>query len=181
MQDDADIISIYNEEGKEDYAFNLIMRKYSQRIYWHIRKMVGSHEEADDLLQETLVKVWKYLPGFRKESDLYTWIYRIATNETINFLRKERLRSFVSLSDNDKIVSEKLTADPYFNGDEIQRKLYRAIRQLPPKQRAVFNLRYFENMKYEEIVQILGGTTGSLKASYHHAYLKIQKFLKDKD
>lgn len=180
MQDDSEILTLY-KEGRQDYAFNLIMRKYSKRIYWHIRQMVNSHEEADDLTQDTFIKVWKYLPGFREDSNLYTWIYRIATNETVNFLRKEKFKNALSLSDGDKSVTEGLVADPYFNGDDIEKKLYYAIRKLPPKQRAVFNLRYFEEMKYDNMVEIFGGTVGSLKASYHHAYTKILEYLKEED
>ncbi len=175
--EDKEILDIYREGGKEDYAFNLIVRKYSERLYWHIRKLVNDHDEANDLVQNTLVKAWRYLPDFREEAKLYTWLYRIATNETLTFMRKEKLRNVFSLTDYESVLSNKLEADPYFNGDSIQKELFKAIRKLPPKQRTVFNLKYFEEMKYEEISEILGGSVGSLKASYHHAYIKIQASL----
>jgi RNA polymerase sigma factor (sigma-70 family) len=181
MVDDKEILSIYHEGGREEYAFNLIVRKYSERLYWHIRKLVSDHEEANDLLQNTLVKVWRFLPDFREESQLFTWLYRIATNETLSFLKKERLKYTFSLTDYESVLAEKLEADPYFNGDNIQRELYKSIGKLPPKQRVVFNMRYFEEMKYEDIAEVLGGSVGSLKASYHHAFTKIQKSLEDAD
>lgn len=180
MQDDNDILKLYHEEGKEEYAFNLIVRKYSEKLYWHIRKLVGDHEQTNDLLQNTLVKIWKYLPDFRGDSQLYTWLYRIATNETLTFLKKEKFRNAFSLSGGESAIANKLEADPYFNGDSIQKDLFKAILQLPPKQRTVFNMRYFDEVRYEDMTKILGGTEGSLKASYHHAYLKIQKSLKAK-
>ncbi len=176
FEDDKDILDIY-KEGKEEYAFNLIMRKYHERIYWHIRKLVGSHEDANDLLQETFVKVWCNLPSFREESKLFTWIYRIATNETLTFLKKKKVKYLLSLTDYESVIANKLESDPYFNGDGLQKELHKAIRLLPPKQRTVFNLRYFDEMKYEDIAEILGGSVGSLKASYHHAYTKIKESL----
>lgn len=181
MLEDKDILEIYHQEGKKEYAFNLIVRKYSERLYWHIRKLVNSHEETNDLLQNTLIKVWKHLPDFREESKLFTWLYRIATNETLTFLRKEQLRNTFSLTDNEAMVSNKLESDPYFRGDKIVMELHKAIRKLPPKQRTVFNMKYFDEMKYEEIAEVLGGSVGSLKASYHHAYTKIQKSLEGMD
>lgn len=180
MLEDKDILVLFRE-GKTDYAFNLIVRKYSERLYWHIRKLVGDHEAANDLLQEVLVKVWKYLPGFREESKLFTWLYRIATNETLSYLKKEKIRCFFSLNDYENVLMNKVESDPYFNGDHIQKELHLAIKSLPPKQRVVFNLRYFEEMKYEDIFNILGGSIGSLKASYHHAYSKIQKHFENVD
>lgn len=178
MIDDKDILDIYKEGGKEEYAFNLLTRKYSERLYWHIRKLVGSHEESNDLLQETLIKVWKYLPSFREESKLYTWLYRIATNETLTYLKKEKLKNFLSLSSYEQQIENKIEADPYFNGDALQMQLQKAISKLPPKQRTIFNLRYFNEMKYEDIVEILGGSVGSHKASYHHAHSKVEEYLK---
>ncbi len=181
MYEDDEILAAYREEGKQNYAFNLLMRKYSERLYWHIRKMVGLHEDADDLLQNTWIKAWKNLPDFREESGLYTWLYRIATNETLSFLKREKIRNMFSGGYNDISLAEKYCIGVEFEGKEILRKLYRAIATLPPKQRAVFNLRYFEEMKYEEISEIMGVTVGALKASYHHAYMKIQKILEEQD
>lgn len=181
MLDDKDILDIYHEEGKEEYAFNLIVRKYSERLYWHIRKLVGDHEQANDLLQNTLVKVWKYLPDFREESKLFTWLYRIATNETLTFLKREKIKGLLSLSNYEDSACQKLEADPYFDGDNIKLELHKAIRKLPPKQRTVFTMRYFDDIKYEDMAEILGGSVGSLKASYHHAFSKIQKSLENLD
>lgn len=178
--DEAEILRLYNE-GKRDYAFNLIMRSYSEPLYRHIRKMVGDHDDTDDLLQNTFIKAWRYLPDFREESRLYTWLYRIATNEAITFLKRERVRSIFRTGQTDLLTISKLEADPYFSGTEVEMNLQRSVRKLPPKQRAVFILKYFEDLKYEEIAQILGGTVGSLKASYHHACLKIEKSMKVHD
>lgn len=181
MLEDKEILQLYQIEGKEDYAFNLIIRKYSERLYRHIIKMVNSHDDADDILQNTFIKVWRYLPDFREDSKLFTWLYRIATNETLTFLKKESIKKFFFISSSENTSNLSYGSDPFFNGDQIQLKLQKAIRKLPPKQRAVFNLKYFEELKYEEIVEILGGTVGSLKASYHIAHTKIEQFLKESD
>ena len=145
--DDQDIIHLYREEGKREYAFNLIVRKYSERLYWHIRKLVINHEDTDDLLQNTFLKVWNALPDFREESRLYTWLYRIATNEVLTFLKRKKLKALLSLSDYEKQLENKLEADSYFNGDALQKALHKAILKLPETPRAVFNMRYFDEMK----------------------------------
>lgn len=177
--EDKEILNLYKEEGKQEYAFNLLVRKYSERLYWHIRKLTCSHDDANDLLQTTLVKIWKYLPEFREESKLYTWLYRIATNETLTFLKKRRLSAALSLSNYETILENKLKSDSSFNGDKLQMALQKAILKLPDKQRAVFNLRYFQEMKYEEISDVLNTSVGALKASYHHAYQKIKNELEE--
>ncbi len=177
MPEDKEILELYRQEGKREYAFNLLVRKYSERLYWHIRKFTCSHDDANDLLQTTLIKVWEHLPNFREESQLYTWLYRIATNESLTFLKRKRISSFLSLSNYDKVLENKLHSDPYFNGDKLQLALQREIIKLPDKQKAVFTLRYFQEMKYEEISEILDTSVGALKASYHHAYYKIKKAL----
>ncbi|MEG0519411.1 MAG: RNA polymerase sigma factor [Bacteroidales bacterium] len=177
--EDKEILIIYKEEGKQEYAFNLLVRKYSERLYWHIRKLTCSHDDANDLLQTTLVKVWRYLPDFREEAKLYTWLYRIATNETLTFLKKKRLTAFLSLSSYDAVLENKLRSDIGFNGDKLQMALQRAILKLPDKQRAVFSLRYFQELKYEEMSEILNTSVGALKASYHHAYQKIKTELEE--
>ena len=174
---DKELLSLYREEGKGHYAFNLVVEKYGERLYWHIRRMVTTHEDADDLLQNTFIKVWNSLPQFREESSLYTWLYRIATNEAITFVKRAKMRSFLSLSDYYKEVENHLESDIYFSGSEIQKKLHKAIQRLPKKQRAVFVMRYFDEMKYEDISEILDTSVGALKASYHHAYSKIQAWL----
>lgn len=180
MADDQDILNIFREGGKEEYAFNLLVRKYSERIYWHIRQLVLDHEQANDLLQNTLIKAWKSLPEFRGDSKLFTWLYRIATNETITFLKRERLKNILTFTDTSQLVGQRLTADEFFSGDDIQLELHKAISKLPPKQRVVFNMRYFDEVKYEDMVEIVGGTVGSLKASYHHAYNKIKKYMEER-
>jgi RNA polymerase sigma factor, sigma-70 family len=177
--EDSDILKIYKEEGRQEFAFNLLVQKYSERIYWHIRGLTCSHEDSNDLLQTTLIKIWKHLPDFREESKLYTWIYKIATNETLTFLKKKRLSSAISLSNYQTVLENKLESDTSFNGDKLQMALQKAIIKLPDKQRAVFNLRYFKELKYEEISQIMGSSVGALKASYHHAYQKIKAELEE--
>ncbi len=178
MTQERDIISIY-KEGRQEYAFNLLVREYSERLYWHIRKLTCDHDDANDLLQITLVKTWQNLPTFREDSKLYTWLYRIATNETLTFLKKKRLHSFLLLSSYEKTLENKLQADTSFNGDKLQLALQREIIKLPDRQKAVFTLRYFQQLKYEEISEILDTSVGALKASYHHAYHKIKRALED--
>lgn len=157
--------------------FNSLISKFSQKIYWHVRRIVITHEDADDATQSTFIKVWENMDSFRNESAVYTWIYRIATNEALQILKKKRLRNFISLSDVESELSRNLHSDPYFNGDQAQIKLQQAILTLPEKQRIVFNMKYFEQMKYEEMSEILNTSVGALKASYHHAVKKIEKFL----
>ncbi len=178
MTQERDIINIY-KEGNHEYAFNLLVREYSERLYWHIRKLTCDHDDANDLLQITLIKAWQNLPTFREDSKLYTWLYRIATNETLTFLRKKRLRSFLLLSSYEKLLENKLQADTSFNGDKLQLALQREIIKLPDRQKAVFTLRYFQQLQYEEISEILDTSVGSLKASYHHAYTKIRRVLEN--
>ncbi|MCY7359950.1 MAG: sigma-70 family RNA polymerase sigma factor [Rudanella sp.] len=171
-----------------NYAFNLMVRKYQQKIYWHIRKMVIDHDDANDLTQETFIKVWSSLENFRGDSQLYTWIYRIATNECLNFLNKKRRRFFLPIGDVEGELMEKLeenadlsTSGGELSGEEIQLKLQKALLKLPDKQRLVFNMKYFDDMKYEEIAAITGTSVGALKASYHLAVKKIEDFLTNSD
>ena len=177
--EDREILEIYRTEGKQEFAFNLLVQKYSERLYWHIRKLTCSHEDSNDLLQSSLIKIWQHLPDFREESKLYTWIYRIATNETLTFLKRKRITAMLSLSSYDTILANKLQSDPSFNGDKLLMALHKAILSLPDKQRAVFNLRYFQEMKYEDMSEILDTSVGALKASYHHAYNKIRSQLQE--
>ena len=176
---DAEILTLYKEEGNERAAFDLLVREYGERLYWHIRKMVVSHDDTNDILQNCLIKAWNGLPGFREESKLYTWLYRIATNEVITSLKKKRRHLFQSLSHVGRQLSETLHADPLFKGDVIQIKLQKAILSLPKRQRQVFNMRYFDELKYEEISEILGTSVGALKASYHHAAEKVEAYMKN--
>lgn len=160
------------ESGQYQRAFGQMVQQYGQRLYWHIRKMVIVHEDADDLLQNTLMKAWTGLPTFRWESQIFTWLYRIATNEVLTFLKKNKsLKNFP--------LEERLNSEAVlFDGDAIQRALQKAILQLPHKQRLVFNMRYFDEIKYEDMSTILGTSVGALKASYHHAAQKVEQSLK---
>ena len=169
--EDNEILQIY-ENGNREEAFSFIVRKYGERLYWTIRRMVLVHEDADDCLQNAFLKAWKSLSSFRRDSGLYTWLYRIAVNETITFLSRKK-----SLPD-DGTVAETLSGDSYFDGSAAQTLLQQAIAQLPPVQKAVFLLRYYEEMSYKDMEQVLGSTEGSLKASYHHAYNKIVDYIK---
>jgi len=179
--DDAEILSKFQDEKTRNAAFNLLLKKYQQKIYWHIRRMVIDHDDADDIAQDTFVKVWKNLPGFRNDAQLYTWMYRIATNECITFLNKKKAKNNVSLDDVDYSLADTLAGSEYFDGDKAQRKLQEAILTLPDKQRLVFNMKYYEDMKYEEISEVVGTSVGALKASFHLAVKKIEAFLLSKD
>lgn len=158
-------------------GFDTLMRLYGEQVYWQIRKMVGSHEDADDLLQNCFLKAWNNLCNFRGDAKLSTWLYKIAVNETINFLNKERQRRNLKDDSEDAFLMSNLESDDYFDGDELQKEFQKAVMSLPEKQRLVFNMRYFDDMKYEKISEILGTSVGALKASYHHAVKKITAFL----
>ncbi|MBQ3245570.1 MAG: RNA polymerase sigma factor [Bacteroidales bacterium] len=170
---DSEIISLY-EDGRHEEAFNGIVDTYTERLYWHVRRFLCSHEDTNDLLQDIFIKIWTALSTFRGDSRLYTWLYRIATNEVLNHLRKQKIKAMISLDSAGSILERKVDEDVYFNGDEMQRELHKAIQRLPEKQRIVFNLRYFDEMKYEDISEITGTSVGALKASYHHAYGKVK-------
>lgn len=174
---DSELLQQFRDETTRHYAFNLIVRKYQQRIYWHIRRIVISHDDANDVVQNVFIKVWKALDGFREDSQLYTWMYRIATNESITFLNQKKRRFAIPFSDVEHELSNSLSNDVYFSGDKIQLKLQQAVLKLPTQQRIVFNMKYFDGMKYEEISAVLGVTVGALKASYHHAVKKIEKYI----
>lgn len=176
---DREIIDLYLS-GKTEQAFNQIVETYTERLYWHIRRFLCSHDDANDLIQDIFLKVWAALPSFRGEAQLYTWLYRIATNEVLNFLRRQKIRAMISLDSASNILARKIDEDPYFNGNELQKELHKAMSRLPEKQRIVFGLRYFDEMKYEEISKITGTSVGALKASYHHAYNKIRKELEER-
>ncbi len=177
--DDKDLLLKLSDPETRNYGFNLLVREYQQKIYWLIRKMVIDHDDADDLVQEVFIKIWKNLDSFREDSRLYTWIYRIATNETLNFLRKKKNKYFLPIHDVQGDLNRKLSSSSHIDGDEIQMKLQKALLTLPDKQRLVFNMKYFDDLKYEEISEITGTSVGSLKANYHHAVKKIEEFLKN--
>jgi RNA polymerase sigma factor (sigma-70 family) len=180
-EDDRNLIAELKQENTRDLAFHRLVKLYQERLYWHIRKILLNHEDTDDVLQNTFVKVWKSIGNFREESSLYTWLYRIATNEAITFLNSKKRRSLLPLNDVSDYLMENLTSDPYFEGDKLQLKLQQAILQLPEKQRIVFNMKYFDEMKYEDMSKILDTSVGALKASYHHAAKKIEEFIKTSD
>jgi RNA polymerase sigma factor (sigma-70 family) len=177
--DDKELMNAFREEDRREQAFTLIIRKYQERLYWHVRRMVIDHEDANDVLQNVFIKAWNHLLQFREESSLYTWLYRIATNESITFLQKEKKRSAVSLDQTDKeYLKDRLQADKYFDPKKIEWKLQLAIQELPEKQKIVFSLRYFDEMPYEEMSRVLETSEGALKASYHHAVKKVEEYLK---
>lgn len=176
---EEDIATRLQEPAERRKAFAEVVRQYSEQLYWQIRRMVLSHDDADDILQDTFLKAWAHLDYFRGEAKLSTWLYRIAFNECLNFLNRQRAQSVQSLDDGEASVIGKLESDSYFDGDEAEVALQRAIRMLPEKQRLVFNMRYFDEMKYEDISQILGTSVGALKASFHLAVKKIRENLSD--
>ena len=164
-----------------EQVFNSIVKQYSERLYWHVRRMVGSHEDTDDLLQEIFLKIWTALPSFRGEAQLYTWVWRIATNETLNFLRKEKVRALLRFSSADELAAQRVMADPYFNGTDAEREMAKAVARLPEKQRQVFIMRWWDELSYEEISAITGTSVGALKASYHIAQEKLKLNLSEVD
>lgn len=174
---DQEILDRFRSGIRKDLAFGSLVGKYQERLYWHIRKIVLNHDDTDDVLQNTFLKVWKNVDSFREESSLFTWLYRIATNESLTFLNKKKKHSITPLDDVSEYLKQNLEADEYFDGDGIQLKLQRAILTLPEKQRLVFNMRYFDEMPYQEMSEILDTSIGALKASYHHASKKVEEFL----
>lgn len=170
---DNEIMELYRS-GRSEEAFSHIVESYKERLYWHVRRFVCSHDDSNDLLQDIFIKAWNSLPSFRGESQLFTWLYRIATNEVLNHLRRQRFRALVSFESAALMLERKIDEDPHFNGDKLQRELHKAIQRLPEKQRIVFCFRYFDEMKYEDISEITDTSVGALKASYHHAYNKVK-------
>lgn len=173
---DREIIDLYRNGGQQQ-AFNEIVKAYSERLYWHVRSVVGSHDDTDDLLQDIFIKIWAALPSFRGEAQLFTWVWRIATNEALNFLKKKGRAQVSSLEEMSDYASRIPDEDARLDGDEAQRLLSVAVSMLPPVQRAVFSMRYYDEMKYEEISEVMGSSVSSLKASYHFAYEKVKAFL----
>ena len=179
--EDEEILAKFSEEKTRNEAFNLLISKYQEKIYWHVRRLVIDHDDADDLVQEVFIKVWKNLEKFRSDSKLYTWIYRIATNESITFLNKKKQHNHTPLDEVSEELSESLVEASYFNGDKIQLKLQQALLTLPEKQKLIFNMKYYDELKYEEISEILGTSVGALKASFHIAVKKIEVFMLNDD
>ncbi len=178
--EDSELLAKIRNPDTRNYGFNLLVREYQQRVYWHIRKMVIDHDDADDLTQETFIKVHHAVDKFRGDSRLFTWIYRIATNECLNFLARKRRRFFLPLEDVGKELQAKVQGAD-LGGDEVQKKLQMALVKLPDKQRLVFNMKYFDDMTYEQIASVTDTSVGALKASFHHAVKKIEEFFATTD
>lgn len=178
---DEELLKLYRNPDTQRNAFNQLVRIYQQKVYWMVRKIVIDHDDANDITQEVFIKAWSALDNFRGDSRLYTWLFRIAHNESLNFLKKKRRRYFLPINDVEGELAEKLESDPLISGDEIQLKLQKAILTLPEKQRLVFNLKYFEDLPYEEMAEITGTSVGALKASYHWATKKIENYLNETD
>ena len=175
--DEQELVRQLHNPATASQAFAVLLKTYSQPVYWQIRKMVANHDDANDLVQNVFLKAWNNLQNFRGDAKLSTWLYKIAINESINFINKEKQRLQLSEDSDDTFLLNNIEADEYFDGDELQAELQKAIARLPEKQRLVFNMRYFDEMKYEEMSEILGTSVGALKASYHHAVKKVTDYL----
>lgn len=176
---EEEILELLRNPDTQRQGFDLLVKEYSQRLYWQIRKMVYSHEDANDILQDVFVKAWLNIEKFRGDAKLSTWLYKIAINESITFINRSKAKQNLSIDDDDSFLLDKLEGDEYFDGDEAQLILQKAIVTLPEKQRLVFQMKYFNEMKYDEMSDILGTSVGALKASYHHAVKKVERFLKE--
>jgi RNA polymerase sigma-70 factor (ECF subfamily) len=177
ISDDKELLEQFRNESTREAAYTRIIRKYQEKLYWHIRRMVVEHEDANDVLQNMFIKVWRNLANFREDSQLFTWLYRIATNESLTFLEQKKKRATTSMSKEGYDLSDRLQADKDFDSKKIEWKLQLAIQGLPEKQRAVFNLRYYDEMPYEEMSRVLDTSEGALKASYHHAVKKVEDYI----
>ena len=177
---EPEVLKLLQEESTQRKGFEIIVAQYSEQLYWQIRRMVLSHEDANDLLQNTFIKAWTNI-DFRAEAKLSTWLYRIALNECLTFLNKQRATTTIAIDDPEAMIVQKLESDSYYSGDQVQLLLQKALLTLPEKQRMVFNLKYYQEMKYEDMSEIFGTSVGALKASYHHAVKKIEKFLEEGD
>lgn len=176
---DKDIIELTRNKSSKERGFNLLLDKYQERLYWNIRRIVVAHEDANDVMQNTCVKVWKGLDKFRADSALYTWVYRISVNEALQHIKQNKKHSILLNESSQELLLGKLESDVYYDGDEIEKKLQEAILKLPNKQALVFNMKYYQSLKYEQISDILGTSVGALKASYHLAIKKLEVFLKE--
>jgi RNA polymerase sigma-70 factor, ECF subfamily len=176
---DDQIMELLRSERTFERGFRLLMNQYRERLYWHIRRLVLVHEDADDVLQNTFIKVYRGILQFEGKSKLYTWLYRIATNEALSHLQSSARNSAASIDDESSSLVGRLQADSWFDGDAVQLQLQKAIAQLPEKQRIVFNLRYYEEMPYEEMASMLDTSAGALKASFHHAVKKVEALFKE--
>ena len=175
--DDNELLLQFKNPSTKENGFTAIIKKYQEKLYWHIRRIVVDHEDANDVLQNMFIKVWNALDNFREDSQLYTWLYRIATNESLTYIEQQKKRKSVSLSDAENGLSNKLKADQNYDSNKIEWKLQLAMQQLPEKQRVVFNLRYYDEMPYHQMSLVLETSEGALKASYHHAVKKIEDYI----
>ncbi len=175
--DDLELLLQFKDPYSKEKGFTGIIKKYQEKLYWHVRRMVVNHEDANDVLQNMFIKVWNALDNFREDSRLYTWLYRIATNESLSYIEQQKKRASVSLSDVENGLSNKLKAEKNYDSNKIEWKLQLAMQQLPEKQRVVFNLRYYDEMPYHEMSVVLETSEGALKASYHHAVKKIEDYI----
>ena len=180
-KDDLELVARLREPSTCREAFGDVIKRYSEPLYWQIRRMVNNHDDANDLLQNTFMKAWGSIEHFRGEAKLSTWLYKIAINESITFLERERKRQNISLDDEESFLINTIEADEFIDGDELALLLRKAIATLPEKQRLVFNMKYYDEMKYEQMSEILGTSVGALKASYHLAVKKIEQFFKNRD
>ena len=178
---EKEVLALLQNTETREQGFEKVVGEYSEQLYWQIRRMVLLHEDANDLLQNTFVKAWMNIDHFRADAKLSTWLYRIALNECLTFLNKQRANGTVPIDAPEASIIQKLESDPYFSGDRVQLLLQKALLLLPEKQRMVFNLKYYQEMKYEEMSEILNTSVGALKASYHHAVKKIEKYLDETD
>lgn len=176
--EDAQILEAISNPVRKEQGFRWLLQKYQERLYWHIRRMVVDHEDAHDVVQNTLIKVYRSIDRFKGDSKLYTWLYRIATNESITFINKRKKRQAISIDESEIPIINTLQADPFFNGDEALIKLKAAVMSLPEKQQLVFNMRYYDELSYQDISDVLGTSVGGLKASFHHAVKKIEAYIK---
>jgi len=176
---DTELLVLFRDPVNKEKAYTAIIKKYQEKLYWHLRRMVVDHEDANDVLQNVFIRVWNGLEKFREDSQLYTWLYRIATNESLTFLEQQKKKSAVSLSEVESGLENKIKAEQNFDANKLEWKLQLAIQQLPEKQRVVFQLRYYDEMPYEEMSKVLETSEGALKASYHHAVKKIEDYIKN--
>jgi len=176
---DTELLVQFRNPVTKEKAFTSIIKKYQEKLYWHVRRMVIDHEDANDVLQNVSLRVWNGLENFREDSQLYTWLYRIATNECLTYIEQQKKRASVPLDVTESGLSNKIKADSHFDANRLEWKLQLAIQQLPEKQRIVFNLRYYDEMPYEEMSRVLDTSEGALKASYHHAVKKIEDYIKN--
>lgn len=177
--EDKELLELFKDEKQKEKAFTSIVKKYQEKLYWHIRRLVIEHENANDVLQNMFIKVWNGLENFREDSQLYTWLYRIATNESLTFIEQKKRKFTESLDNEDNGLSNQVAASEGFDVKKLEWKLQLAIQKLPEKQRVVFNLRYYDEMPYEEMSRVLETSEGALKASYHHAAKKIEDFIRN--